>query len=164
MSLSNQKLLRIFETLGINNFSVTHHEPITTMAEGKKITDMLEGDIAVNLFLKDKQKQYYLLIKNVITDIKINAIAKKLEIKGLTNASEGELIQILSVERGAVSPLALVNDTENKVIVLLDKNLGQNKINVHPLVNTETVTIEFSDLEKIFNYCGKNKDDKIRKF
>ena len=70
----------------------------------------------------------------------------------LSFASEKELKDILNLTIGSVTPFGLVNDRENLVTLLIDKELENQKVLVHPNVNTKTVSIQLSDLIKLVEY------------
>ena len=69
--------------------------------------------------------------------------------KKLSFAKAEYLESILGIEPGSVSPFALINDVDKKVLFFLDKNfLNYEKLNFHPLVNTATINIATSDMIK----------------
>ena len=63
-----------------------------------------------------------------------------------------ELKEILGVTRGSVTPLGIINDIENKVLVLLDKDLQHQTLLAHPNRNTATISIKFEDLIRFIEY------------
>ncbi|KKN34286.1 hypothetical protein LCGC14_0795160 [marine sediment metagenome] len=65
-------------------------------------------------------------------------------------AKPEDLSEILGITPGAVSPLGLVNDTNNKVTSIVDNNIwNSEEICCHPNVNTETLQIPGSDFRKL---------------
>jgi Ala-tRNA(Pro) deacylase len=55
-----------------------------------------------------------------------------------------------------VTPLALVNDTSKRVQLVLDRcMMEQNLINLHPLVNTATITLHTADLLRFLDALGR---------
>ena len=65
-------------------------------------------------------------------------------------------MDILKLKIGSVSPFGIVNDSENKVTLLIDSDLKNKKLLFHPNINTKTISIEFDDLIKFIEY-EKNK-------
>ena len=63
-------------------------------------------------------------------------------------ASENDLMDILGLIPGAVTPLGILNDEERKVQVFLDREFleGRKLIGVHPNENTATVWLKTEDL------------------
>ena len=143
-------IYEIIEKLNIKYEEIVH-DAVYTMEEAMKIKKSLEGIECKNLFLKSKDN-YFLLVIEGTKKANLKEIEKKFNIKRLTFASEEELMSILNLTRGSVTPLGIINDNKKIVSVLLDKDLLNNKLLVHPNVNTKTISIEFDDLIKIINY------------
>ena len=61
----------------------------------------------------------------------------------------------LGIEPGAVTPFAVINDTDRRVSVVLDAALMRHAtVNCHPLVNTMTTSIARQDLVKFLEATG----------
>jgi len=61
----------------------------------------------------------------------------------------------LGITPGSVSLLAIVNDQENKVEVIIDESLWTSKaFQFHPLVNTSTLVISRDSIKKILASTG----------
>ena len=61
----------------------------------------------------------------------------------------------LGVEPGAVTPFGVINDTEGKVQMVLDKALlDRDPINAHPLVNDMTVAVSPAGLLRFLESVG----------
>lgn len=71
-------------------------------------------------------------------------------------ASEQDLMSIMNLISGAVTPLGLLNDNELKVILYLDKEFLNDKqiIGVHPNDNTATLWLKVTDLIDIIKEYG----------
>lgn len=60
----------------------------------------------------------------------------------------------MQVPPGSVTPLAVVQETASAVTLLVDQKLkGQDRILVHPLINTSTVAMSSDGLEKFLTYA-----------
>ena len=79
----------------------------------------------------------------------LKELAEKISLTRFHFASAESLEEILNIILGSVTPLAIINDKENKVTVLLDKELKNKKILVHPNRNTATISIFYQDLIKL---------------
>lgn len=66
----------------------------------------------------------------------------------LSFARREELKKILGLEPGSVSPLGIINDKKNLVTLMIEKELKNKTLLVHPNVNTKTMSIRFEDLIK----------------
>ena len=73
----------------------------------------------------------------------------------LSFASEERLKRFLGLEKGAVTPLGVLNDEERAVEVVFDRELaGLPSLGVHPNRNTATVFLAFADLEALVRAHG----------
>ncbi|TES90801.1 MAG: prolyl-tRNA synthetase associated domain-containing protein, partial [Desulfobacteraceae bacterium] len=89
---------------------------------------------------------------------------KRVNLKGLPNVLESSKISFGSPDRlmkhlgitpGSVSLLAIVNDQENKVEVIIDESLWASEaFQFHPLVNTSTLVISRDSIKKFLAASG----------
>lgn len=126
------------------------HKPVYTSLEAEFTKKLIDGIGVKNLFLKNKSK-YYLVLTPDNKKVDLKALSKLID-SHLSFAKETELQDILKLERGSVTPIGLINDIKHEVIVLIDKELEDKLILVHPLVNTKTISIEMKDLIKLIEY------------
>ena len=63
-----------------------------------------------------------------------------------------ELQDILKVEKGSVTPLAIINDEKNLVTLLIDEELENKTLLVHPNTNDKTISITYEDLLKVIRF------------
>ena len=125
------------------------HPPLKTIEEAKQLRVELSGGHVKNLFLKDKKKHYWLLVALEDTSIDLKQMAKTLGTQKLSFANAEELYENLGIVPGAVSPFAIVNDTNNLVTVVLEEQLIKtNPLNFHPLRNDRTTNIATKDFLK----------------
>jgi len=151
---SPEQLLARLAGLGIE--TVTHtHPPLFTVEESKALRGALPGGHCKNLFLKDKKEQYWLVVALEDAPVALNSFDKVLGSARLSFASAERLWQVLGVRPGSVTPFALVNDTERRVNVVLQKAmLEHDPLNYHPLMNDRTTAIRPQDLLKFIRACG----------
>ncbi len=147
----------LFERLhALNIMSRTvDHPPAFTVEEAKTHRGDLPGAHAKNLFLKDKKGTLWLVV--CLEDREINMKELKTRI-GSAHLSFGKpdlLMEVLGVEPGSVSPFTLINDTEQRVRVVLDREMmDHDPMNFHPLENTATTQISPQDLLSFIASCG----------
>ena len=150
-------VIQKLEELGIS-FKLCEHDAVYTMNDIKESdkTDAPEGGIIVkNLFLKEhNSEKYFLVVASPGKNADIKSLRRFLGTKPLSFATEEQLCEILSVERGAVSPLAVINDKNGAVSLIIDDTLKGSVLGVHPNENTSTLYITYSDLEKYAGSCG----------
>lgn len=130
------------------------HKAITTIEEAKLIEHNLEGIGTKTLFLKDKKKNFYLLVLEENKKANLKELESFLQTKNLKFANPDNIKEILEIEPGAITPLAIINDHNNKTKVILDKDLNNSKILVHPDTNTKTMSLNYIDLIKLVEYTN----------
>ncbi len=141
------------EFLNTNNiaYKLFEHEAVFTNEESGKINIPEVQNNAKNLFLRNHNKtKYYLvsLMHNKRADLK--SFAQKIGEKKLSFGSEEDLLSILNLTPGSVSPLGLINDQDKKVNFYLDKDfLTAPNICIHPNINTGTVVIPIEDFKRL---------------
>ena len=112
---------------------------------------------AKNLFVRDdKKQQYYLMTVQGNKRVNLKEFRKKNNTRPLSFASEEELMAILGLFPGAVTPLGLLNDTEHKVQCFIDRAFldAPGIIGVHPNDNTATVFLKTRDLIEMIQMNG----------
>lgn len=125
------------------------HEAAFTMEICEGISDKLETHICKNLFLCNRQKtMFYLLLMPADKKFKTKDLSSQINSARLSFADEQQLKMLLDLTPGSVTVLGLINDTKNKVKLLIDKDLldKHDSIGVHPCINTSTLKIQISDL------------------
>ena len=75
-------------------------------------------------------------------------------LRALSFASVDELLDIMGLLPGSVTPLGILNDTEHRVRFFLDSAFEGNKIGVHPNDNTATVWMQAKDLLELVQKHG----------
>lgn len=146
-------IFKILDELKIK-YNVLKHLAVYTVEEAKQLEDMIEGLGCKNLFLTDKKENYFLLVLEENKKANLKELAKLLNVSKLTFASEEALQEILGLEPGSVTPLSIINDKENKVLLIIDNDIVDKKILVHPNTNTKTMSIEFKDIEKLIEHTN----------
>lgn len=130
------------------SYEKVDHEAVLTIEESQKIKEKIEGIGCKNLFLKDQKENYYLVILEDQHQISLKDIALKIQSKRLSFASPNELERMLQLYPGSVSPFGILNDKENKCIIVIEKFLENEKLLFHPNTNTATISITYADLIK----------------
>jgi len=136
------------------------HPAVFTAAEAKIHCSFIPGLHCKNLFLKEKAKDnYYLVTIPAEQRLDIKSLKQKLNCSHLTFANERDLENFLGLTKGAVSPLGLVNDKDNRVIYVVEESVWTSDIvSFHPNINTET--LELSQIA--FHLLIKNTENSIK--
>jgi Ala-tRNA(Pro) deacylase len=151
---------KVYDILGELKISYTKHEhpPVYTVDEAEQHWKNITGAHCKNLFLRNKKgKNHYLVIAKSEKRVNLKALTSRLGEDRLSFASPERMLRYLGLEPGAVSPFGLINDRENAVVVVIDRDLKEaSHVNFHPNVNTATVGITFTDFERFLSHCGNS--------
>lgn len=137
-------------------FQAVEHPAVFTIEEMQKLNFPSDLKVAKNLFLRDaKGKRHFLVSVDSEQAVNLKQLQNVLESTKLSFGSEERLQTYLGLEKGAVSPFGLLNDTGNRVEFYLDKKLKSGSlIGIHPNDNTATVFITFDNLLKFIETIG----------
>jgi Ala-tRNA(Pro) deacylase len=123
------------------------HPPLRTVADAHAIWDAVPGAQVKNLFLKDAGGQLWLVVVPGDPRMDTKVMAGLIGSKRISFGSADLLREVLGVEPGSVTPLAVMNDAARRVRTVLHAGLMDAElVLVHPLVNTATVQIAPEDL------------------
>lgn len=152
----SDSLFNKFKELSIE-YMTYNHEPVFTVEQAQKIGSEIPGAQCKNLFLKDSKNNFYLVVAVYDTKIDLKKLSKYIKAPELRFANSDLLKKYLGIEPGSVTPFALINDINHKIIVLLDANLFAHKqAGFHPLFNNSTTVISTEDLKKFMAFCGNS--------
>ena len=146
-----RKCYDFLSKLGID-YEVVDHEEASDMDRCREIESVLGVKICKNIMLCNRQESRFFIFmmpgdKKYVT----KEVSKKIGMSRLSFAKEKYLKEFLNVSSGSVSVLALLNDLDNKVELVIDRDvIQQENIRCHPCVNTSTLKIKTEDfLNKI---------------
>ena len=138
-------------------YEITEHKAVFNMEELSEIEIPYPEYDAKNLFVRDdKKRNYYLITVNGNKRVDLKEFRNDNNTRPLSFASEQDLMSIMNLIAGSVTPLGLLNDNELKVIFYLDKDFLNDKqiIGVHPNDNTATLWLKVTDLLDIIQKHG----------
>ena len=126
------------------------HDHADTMEDCLKIESILGAKICKNLFLCNRQQtEFYLLMMPGDKPFKTKFLSAQLGCSRLSFADENHMRDYLSTIPGSVSALELLFDKENKVLLVIDRDLMADEyISGHPGISTSTIRLEKDDLLK----------------
>ena len=153
--MERNELLGLLETEGIP-YEMDEHKAVYNMEELKEVTLRYPLDDAKNLFVRDdKHRCFYLITLRGDKKADLRKIRKEQKTRPLSFASAEELMEILHLEQGSVTPFGLLNDRDHKAILFLDEDcLRAGRIGVHPNDNTATLWLETKDLIRLLTMHG----------
>jgi Ala-tRNA(Pro) deacylase len=139
------QLLDWLSELGITHETSTH-APLFTVSDSRAHREVHEGAYTKNLFVRNKKGHMWLLTLIEDRQVNLKELARQLGAGNFSFASEERLFRHLGITPGAVSPLALVNDSELQVQFVLDSAILEfDRVHLHPLVNEMTTTLPRDD-------------------
>lgn len=149
-----EDLFARLEELGIE--TTTHeHPPLYTVEQSRELRGEIPGGHSKNLFMKDKKGRVALASLQEDTEVDLKGFGQKIGIGRISFGKPDLLMELLGVEPGGVTPFGLINDTENRVTVVLEERLMAHEVvNFHPLTNAATTSIRPDDLLKFIRACG----------
>ena len=147
------EILEVLEDLKIE-YKMQEHKPAYTVDDLKDVFLNMEGIGCKNLFLKDAKKNLFLYTLPEDKRADLKTLPEKINSKRLSFANENDLQTYLGLIPGAVTPLGIINDKDKKVTVVLDKELKNKNVLIHPNRNTATISIKYDDLIKFIKHCG----------
>ena len=153
------KEIRVYDFL--DNLGIAYgrvdHEAAMTMEACVWVDKALETTMCKNLMLCNRQcTDFYILLLPGEKKFKTSVLSKQIGSSRLSFADGAYMERFLDITPGALSILGLMNDKENRVKLLIDKDvLNGEHIGVHPCVNTSSLKLKTVDLvEKIIPAMG----------
>ena len=152
--VSEARLLDDLASLGIAH-AVVEHAAVFTVEESAGLHAAIPGAHTKNLFLKDTGGAFWLVTVPHDISVDLKALAPALGARKFSFAKADDLLALLGLTPGSVTPLAAINDGAGKVGVALDQRLASaDRVNVHPLRNTATLGLSGTDLLRALEHWG----------
>ena len=137
------------------SYEVTKHKAVFNMEEAGSIEMPYPDRDAKNLFVRDdKKRNYYLITVRGDKRVDLKEFRKTHGLRSLSFASPDDLMSILKLIPGAVSPLGILNDEERKVTWYFDAAFADGLVGIHPNDNTATIWIMAEDLIGVIREHG----------
>lgn len=144
------KEVRVYELLDQLDipYQRVDHEPAMTMEICASIDTVLGTSICKNLLLCNRQcTDFYLLMIPADKVFKTKDLSKQIGSARLSFASAEYMEAFLDITPGSLSVLGLMNDTENRVQLLIDEDVAKEPFfGCHPCINTSSLKLRFDDL------------------
>lgn len=146
------KEVRVYDfldNLGIE-YQRIDHEAAMTMEACEEIDRVLGDDTTIckNLFLCNRQEtNFYLLLMPGNKPFKTKDLSAQIHSARLSFAKPEYMEEYLDITPGSVSILGLMNDSEKKVQLLIDKDIMKEPyFGCHPCINTSSLKFTTEDL------------------
>ncbi|WP_072500077.1 prolyl-tRNA synthetase associated domain-containing protein [Olsenella phocaeensis] len=154
--MDKQQIYDYLEQMGVWH-EVTEHAAVYNMVDLDNIELPHREDDAKNLFVRDdKKRNYYLISVKRDKRIDLKGFCRANGTRALSFASADDLMAVMGLVPGAVTPLGLLNDFECRVTWFLDEDFtqGSGLIGVHPNDNIATVWLRAQDLVGLIERHG----------
>ena len=151
-----ERCYALLDSLGVA-YTRVDHDHADTIEACHEIEKLLGCEICKNLFLTNRQMtELWLLLMPGDKPFKTKLLSKQIGSARLSFATPEQMLDVLDITPGSVSVLGLMNDRENRVRLLIDRDLlKQEAIGMHPCLNSSSLRVSTSDLlEKIIPAIG----------
>lgn len=141
------------------SYEVNEHKAVFNMGELDSVKLLYPEWDAKNLFVRDdKKRNYYLISVKGDKRVDLKNFRKQLGLRPLSFASADDLMAIMGLTPGSVTPLGILNDIDCKVHFYMDSEFAGNIIGVHPNDNTATIWIQADQLIHLIREHGNEAD------
>ena len=142
----------LLDSLGIPYDRIDHEAAFTMEACVEIDAALYPAVICKNLFLCNRQKtRFFLLMIREDKVFKTRDVSKQIGAPRLSFASEEYMTEYLQITPGSVSVMGLMNDTENHVQLVIDRDvLKEEYIGCHPCINTSSIRFQTKYLTERF--------------
>ncbi len=138
-------LFAFLDQLGIQ-IVTHHHAKVFTVAESENVKVDMPGGHTKNLFLKDKSGQLVLVCALGSSVLPLNQLHRAIGTQRLSFTDAPLLWEGLGVTPGSVTGFAILNDTAQRIRLVLDEALlAHETLNFHPLRCDMTTAISRAD-------------------
>jgi Ala-tRNA(Pro) deacylase len=159
MAVENEQE-RLFKRLSELGIAVTPAAPYPahkTVEEGKALRGQMAGTFTKNILLQDKKGRLFIVVAREDRAIDLKTLHGRIGASGRVRfASPEQMRSVLGVAPGALTPLAIINDSDSLVTVVIDADLmAAEQLNFHPMVQTQSVGLSPADLSAFIRSCGR---------
>ena len=145
-NLKNNTEKKVFEML--NNihipYSCVTNDAVDTMEECEDINKVLDVEIRKSIFLCNKKKtSFFLIVLPANKSLDVTSLEKKIGVSKLSFAPSESMYELLGAYPGSASVMGLINDKEDYVQLIIDKEVAEEKyFGCNAGINTTHLKIE----------------------
>lgn len=149
-----KEIYALLDERGIE-YEAIEHEAVYNIEEADALELPHREAGTKNLFIKDDKKVHYYVVVIPSEDrLDLKALREKLQSRPLKFANENELMDIMGLIPGQVTPFGALNDREHKVKVLFSEYFREGLMDAHPNDNTATVILKTADVVRVLDEFG----------
>ena len=148
-----QKCYEVLAQLAIP-FDRVDHDQADTMEDCAAISQVLGADICKNLLLTPRNRSaFYLLCMPGDKPFLTKDFSKAIGASRLSFATAEDMGELLGCAPGSASILGLMNDTDHRVTLAVDKAVWEQEwFGCHPCKNTSSLKIKIEDIRRFLDY------------
>lgn len=154
-AIAYQELLDELQKLDIK-YEMVDHPAAKTTAEADAYIAGKIGVRTKSMFLKDKKKNFYLVIMDDAKRMDFKEFQELTGTKRTSMAHDSDIEDQLGLEAGIVSPFGIMNNAAHNIQIYFDQDmLAENiPLTFHPNINTHTIFLSAADLMKFIKAQG----------
>ncbi len=137
-------------------YTLYEHPPVRTMEDCEGIGSDVGAKHFKNLFLTNRAgTDFYLVLIRADKKFHTGEVSRQLGTERLCFGTEEQLMDVLGLLPGAVTPLALINDPEHRVQLAIDRDIMADwMLCMHPMVASASVAMTRVGLLKYIKAWG----------
>lgn len=136
-------------------FHLYEHQAVDNAQAAADVRTQMAGVICKSLFLRGREGSLWLVTVPLDARVDLKSLGQRLGCGRLSFGDAEAMMRHLGVRPGSVTPLAVLNDAEGAVRLVMDEGLfSLPLINVHPLLNTMSVDIDPYAVARLATECG----------
>lgn len=142
-----ERCYALLDALNVEYFRVDH-DYADHIEDCHEIEKVLGCEICKNLLLTNRQQtELYLLLMPGDKPFKTKILSKQIGTARLSFATPEQMLAALDITPGSVSVLGLMNDKDNAVHLLVDRDLlTREYFGCHPCINSSSLKIKTTDV------------------
>lgn len=148
------KEIRVYDFLDAHDIAYERidHEALNTMEACAQVDKIIAAPICKNLLLCNRQKtNFYLLMMPGDKKFMTKELSNQINSARLSFAEGEDMERLLDITPGSLSVMGLMNDKENEVQLLIDKDvLDAEYFGCHPCINTSSLRIKIDSFMNVF--------------
>ncbi len=134
------------------SYELHHHAPVRTMDDCLSLPFITEDIVfCKNILLTTRQKDaFFLFLTLPHKPFRTAEVSKKLGTSRLSFAPSDLLPELLQLESGSLSPLALWLDKNHRIMLVLDRDIyAYPRLALHPCDHTASVVLRMEDFRQV---------------
>ncbi len=149
-----KEIYALLDERGIE-YEAIEHEAVYNMEEADALNLPHREAGSKNLFIRDdKKRNYYVVVIPEDDRLDLKALREKLQSRPLKFCQEHELMELMGLIPGQVTPFGTLNDKEHKVKVIFDEYFRNGLMDAHPNDNTATLILKTQDVVRVLDEFG----------